>query len=147
MKLTCIPVIHKSKVVPGYYISENGDLYSTKRNVLSKLKVQPGDKHNPYPKYRITVDGKSTSVMAHRLVCETFHNKPIPDILTEEEWNKIPQKISRKLFKYFTTIVDYQVNHIDHNVNNFRSTNLEWVTPAQNQQKYQQFKMNRENNE
>ena len=79
--------------------------------------------------------------MVHRLVCETYHKKPMPKELQNLNWNCVPDK-ERKILQDFVTHADrYQVNHIDHNHNNFHPSNLEWVTIKENQQKYQEHKL------
>ena len=136
-------VIYRGKVMYGYYFDDEGNIYSVKSGKHRKLAIQRGDSWNPYPKVRIKIDGLTIkTLMVHRLVCETFHNKPLPDVLTEEEWGQIPSSVKQKLIKHMQHADRYQVNHIDHNRNNYHPSNLEWVTTSENQQKYQQHKKN-----
>jgi hypothetical protein len=135
------PVIFRGEIVPDYYVSVDGDIVSGKRGDLRMLSVSEGCKHNPYPKVGLSINGKSATVMVHRLVCETFHEKPMPEELRGLNWNNIPDK-ERKIIQEFVTHADrYQVNHIDHDHNNFHPSNLEWVTVKENQQKYQEHKL------
>ena len=136
------PVVYRGEVVNGYFVNSNGDIYSNKRGYTIKLKLSAGDKYNPYPKYRLMHKGKSITVTAHRLVAETYHEKPIPSILTDEQWETIPEKVRGIVLDYLQHADRYQVNHIDHNINNFHPSNLEWVTISQNQQAFQNFRKN-----
>lgn len=135
------PVVFRGEVVPGYYVNENGNIFSDKRGYLVEMTIGGyNDPWNPYPRVGLTIDGKSKTIMVHRLVCETFHEKPLPDILTKKEWETIAPEIRNKLIEHIQHADRYQVNHIDHDHNNFHPSNLEWVTAQENQQKYQQHK-------
>jgi hypothetical protein len=134
-------VMYQGNRVSGYYVNKYGEIYSHKQVGLKKLKIAKGCKHNPYPKVGLSIEGKSKTLMVHRLVCETFHEKPMPEELRGLNWNNIPDK-ERKILQEFVTHADrYQVNHIDHDHNNFHPSNLEWVTVKENQQKYQEHKL------
>jgi hypothetical protein len=134
------PIVYRGEVVENYFLDEKGNVYSTKRGGYTILSLQKGDDWNPYPKVGIRVKGKQKTLMIHRLVCETFHKKPLPDVLSEQEWAKIPKKIKDKLIDHIQHADRYQVNHIDHDRLNFHPSNLEWVTTSENQQKYQEHK-------
>lgn len=134
------PIIFRGSLLEEYYLDLEGNIYSNKRKTVKKLTIQNGCQHNPYPKIGLVVEGKANTIMVHRLVCETFHEKPIPDILTEEQWDSISEEIRNILIEYITHADRYQVNHIDHDINNFHPNNLEWVTAIENQQKYQEYK-------
>jgi hypothetical protein len=135
------PVLFRGEVVPGYFIDPNGNIFSDKRGYLTELTVSNyNDQWNPYPRVGLTINGKNKTIMVHRLVCETFHKKPLPDILTKEEWDTIFPEIREKLIKHIQHADRYQVNHIDHNHHNYHPSNLEWVTAQENQQKYQKHK-------
>jgi len=54
---------------PDYYITKNGDVYSTKRKKLKKLKTHT---RNGYLRVGFMKDGISTTHSVHRLVLETF---------------------------------------------------------------------------
>jgi len=133
-------IIFRGEVIEDYFVDDLGLIYSTKRGSLALLSVQRGDDWNPYPKVTIKVDGARKTVSVHRLVCETFHKKPLPNILTEKEWNSIDKVIRDKLLEHIQHADRYQVNHIDHDRNNFHPSNLEWVTASENQQKFQEHR-------
>ena len=134
-------LIYQGNRVPDYYVNKYGKIYSNKQSGLNELKISKGCRHNPYPKVGLSINGKSKTLMVHRLVCETFHKKPMPEELQGLNWDVIPDK-ERLILQEFVTHADrYQVNHIDHNHNNFHPSNLEWVTVKENQQKYQEHKL------
>jgi hypothetical protein len=134
-------LIYQGNRISGYYVNKYGEIYSNKKEGFNPLKIAKGCKHNPYPKVGLSIEGKSKTLMVHRLVCETFHKKPMPEDLRGLNWNNIPDK-ERKILQEFVTHADrYQVNHIDHDHNNFHPSNLEWVTVKENQQKYQEHKL------
>jgi len=133
-------IIFRGEVIEDYFVDDLGLIYSTKRGSLALLSVQRGDDWNPYPKVTIKVDGARKTVSVHRLVCETFHKKPLINILTEKEWNSIDKVIRDKLLEHIQHADRYQVNHIDHDRNNFHPSNLEWVTASENQQKFQEHR-------
>jgi hypothetical protein len=135
------PVIYRGKEIPDYFLDKDGKIYSTKRTNLHKMRISNySDPFNPYPRVGLTLDGKLKTIMIHRLVCETFHQKPTPDILTEEQWLSMREDVRQIVLEYIEHADRWQVNHIDHDVNNFHPSNLEWVTISENQQKYQQHK-------
>lgn len=89
---------------PGYTITENGDIFSTKSKQKKKLKQ--GNFWTGYKKINLVNKDKVRKTLSvHRLVAETFipnpENKP-------------------------------QVNHIDGNKENNHVSNLEWVTIEEN---------------
>ena len=136
------PVMFRGKVVKDYYVSPKGFIISAKQGALKRLSVASGDKYNPYPKVALSFEDKTKKTLTvHRIVCETYHKKPMPKELEGLNWNIIPDK-ERKILQEFVTHADrYQVNHIDHDHNNFHPSNLEWVTIKENQQKYQEHKL------
>ena len=83
-----------------YEIFEDGSCYS----YLSKKYLKP-QLTNKYPTYNLTIDGKKKKVYIHRMVAETFIEKPAEKNI---------------------------VNHIDGNTHNFHKNNLEWVTTSEN---------------
>jgi hypothetical protein len=104
---------------PGYFITEDGKVYSAKKtklisykegfvsyldyNNLRELKQKINKKG--YYTIHLQKDGKSYTKTIHRLVAETYTPNP----------NNLPQ-----------------VNHIDENKLNNCATNLEWMNNQQN---------------
>lgn len=86
----------------NYIIYENGDVYSLYRNRKLKGEIVQG-----YKCYTLTINGKTKSYKAHRLVAQWFVPNYNPEI------NNI-------------------VNHIDGNKLNICPSNLEWCTVAYN---------------
>lgn len=88
--------------VTQYSISETGELYNTKTQKYLKGAINA----HGYRVYRISIDGQSKDLYAHRMVAETY--VPCGD----------PKKNC--------------VNHIDGNKLNNSVANLEWVTKSEN---------------
>lgn len=92
----------------GYYISINGNVYSSKRNKNILYKLQPSIDANGYNIVCLKHNsGKYKNIFLHRIVAITF----------------IKQR------KTHTRLV---INHIDGNKQNNSVSNLEWVTQRQN---------------
>ncbi len=87
----------------GYYITEDGKLFSDKSGKLIEKKPFKGS--SKYWVVDLYKDGKSHKVLLHRLVASHFvqnpDNKPI-------------------------------VDHKDGNINNVKASNLQWVTQKEN---------------
>ena len=58
----------------GYYVTENGDIYSIKRG--SKIKLKPRVNSRGYLYINLCVDGKYKSFSVHRLVGKAFIDNP-----------------------------------------------------------------------
>lgn len=140
MSVQLVPVVFRGQIADGYFFDNSGNIYSDKRGSIKELAVVKGCKHNPYPKIGLRLKDKKQTINIHRLVCETFHEKPLPDILTEEQWSNVPVTERNIILEYIQHADRYQVNHIDHNHKNYHPSNLEWVTASENQQKYQEHK-------
>lgn len=92
-----VQVIYKDRLIPNYYISNYGRVYSIRwRRLLSQSPDKDG-----YLRVGIVMDGKNKTVKVHRLVLMSFY--PIYE--------------SDK----------YEGNHIDGIKNNNYYTNLEWT--------------------
>jgi len=86
-----------------------------------------------YPKVKVVVDawGNSLTVHIHQIVAQTFHDYPIPDGVTEAEWELTPKSVKNHFDSQY-----WEANHIDHNHLNFHPENLEWVSRGVNVDKY-----------
>ena len=89
---------------PGYYVCENGTIWSNKSGQMRELSTWHG-KNNEYKMVGLMKNGKRYRMLVHRLVAQAFIPNP----------NKLPV-----------------VNHKDANVLNCSVDNLEWVTVQQN---------------
>ena len=130
------PAIVGGKVAEGYFICENGNLWSTKRYYyLRKLATAVSGK-SKYPKVSLSINGKMITKELHRIVCETYHKFPVPYAygVTKEEWEQTPDSVKALLKDSF------EVNHIDHEHTNYHPSNLEWVTTKQNSKCYQEHR-------
>jgi HNH endonuclease/NUMOD4 motif/NUMOD1 domain len=97
--------VAKWKDIPGflgYKISKKGEIYSKKSQILLKLSWR-GDCYSAC----LSLNGKSKTMMAHRLVALTYIDNP----------HNLPC-----------------VNHIDGDQSNNRVNNLEWITKKGNSQ-------------
>lgn len=88
-----------------YSITENGDIYSHKYNKVRKMNLTPNG--NGYLVVRLSqVKGVSKTFSVHRLVAETYINKPSEDLV--------------------------YVRHLNDNKTDNRVENLAWGTAKQN---------------
>lgn len=129
------PAIVDGQVIPDYFVCRNGDIWSTKRgDYLRKLIAKPAG-NSPYPKLTLIINYKKHTKSIHRIVCETWHKFPVPYRVTKSEWNQTPASVKVLL------LLGYQVNHIDHDVENHHPSNLEWVTVKQNAKKREEHRI------
>ena len=109
-----------AKGYEGYYeVSNFGRVRSVSRNIMYKdgrvyyyegQEIKPHNDQRGYPMVGFKLNGRNKSIRVHRLVAETFIEKPFS---------------SEKL----------EVNHIDGVKTNNRVDNLEWVTSSENTRK------------
>jgi hypothetical protein len=125
------PVVVNFEIIPEYFVSPDGDIWSTKGKTPRKLRPGNTKTQNNYPKVVLSSNGVSKSYYVHRIVCTAYHKFPKPESVTKEEWNATPESV-KKLVELM-----YQVNHIDHDHYNHHPSNLEWVTVKENNKKYQ----------
>jgi len=125
------PVVVDFEIIPEYFVSPDGDIWSTKGKTPRKLRPGNTKTQNNYPKVVLCSNGVSKSYYVHRIVCAAYHKFPKPESVTKEEWNATPESV-KKLVELM-----YQVNHIDHDHYNHHPSNLEWVTVKENNKKYQ----------
>ena len=135
------PIIYNGKEIPGYGVCrKSGTLYSIKQKtgqlMIVKKAVYIGG--HGYPENTLMVNGKSKTFLTHKVVHETL-NPNIRKVkmnsadlgFTEKEWKVTPKNVKIALLRRVL-----QVNHIDHNKENFNPKNLEWVTQKENIEKY-----------
>jgi hypothetical protein len=94
-----------------------------------------------YPKVNVIVDeaGNSLTVHLHQIVAQTFHDFPIPDGVTENEWERTPKSVKAHFDTHY-----WEANHIDHDHMNYHPDNLEWVSRGVNVDKYHAHRIENE---
>lgn len=97
--------IKQVKEFPDYYASTNGDIYSSKYKELRKLRTYKSMSGESYHMVDLRKDNKTHKSLVHRLIANTFIDNP----------NNLPI-----------------VNHKDNNIDNNKSSNLEWCTQKHN---------------
>ena len=147
------PIVQRGKVIPHYFISKKGEIYSSRRKKIIKAQTRKRNSSSgrgsyvmdvstslPIPKdlfpdfqyrtYGNPLTNKSTvefPIRIHRAVMETW--RPLdeypPDQL-KDDWDKAPES-----FKQWVRDTAY-VDHIDDDPTNNHVDNLRWVTPRQN---------------
>lgn len=126
------PAVCGGKTFHGYYVDIDGRIWSTKQNKFRTLNWF-FNKGKQYPRIGLFYEDKVIKLLVHRIVCETFHEKPLPEGVSEEEWKRTPKSVKLH-FEYY-----WEVNHIDHVKTNFHPSNLEWVSRKQNVDRYKKF--------
>ena len=139
------PVMLNGEVIPFYYLDKNGDLYSINHmrfvcpggDWARKIRwvIAGGSK---YPRCTLMINGTRKTVNLHKVVAETFIKKPLPFGVSESDWKTTPDSV-KACFDHF-----WEVNHIDHDPENFHPSNLEWVSRNENVSKYQIYRKNAE---
>lgn len=126
------PLVHRGSVIPEYFIDGCGNVWSYKWQKLKQLTPTVAG-NSKYPAVGLRKNGKQLTVDVHRIVAETYHERPIPSGITKEEWDVTPDSVKAMVH------IHLQVNHIDHNVMNYHPDNLEWVTGVENNIKSHQY--------
>lgn len=134
--------ILRGEIVEDYFVDPEGNIWSIKSGTMKKL-TPHWDEKNKYPRVRMDFNNKKQTILVHRVVCETFHKKPIPKIYTKEQWKRLPDDLKEPLLEYLQHADQWQVNHKDHNRINYHPDNLEWVSVRDNAQKYQEHRSNK----
>jgi len=130
------PLVYKGKSYHDYGIDKTtGDVVSKKRGYweVRKSNVSGGCL---YPKLNIslgTTDSIKT-IMVHKAVCETLFDYPIPIGITEKDWKITPKSVKNMVYG------SMQVNHIDHDHNNYHPSNLEWNSLDENIRNYHEYR-------
>lgn len=121
-----LTVTYHGQAFENYKINCYGEIYNTKTN--KKLKTNASGTC-PYPVIRVrTEEGKTKSLLVHRIVCELFVPLTLNDKtgILKTEWKKTPKSVKAYIMR------NMYVNHKDHDKNNFSYKNLEWVTAEEN---------------
>ena len=154
------PLIRYGTVIPDYYISEDGRLYSAKTNKFRKPVTNyywtaTGEKRIKNQQWIVSFsdpelfddfeytckEGKNIyelNIKCHRAVAETW--KPIDQFppVPIKDWEQTPESV-KDIIKA-TLIVD----HLDDDPTNNHANNLGWVIPKDNQHIRKKHKLNLE---
>lgn len=140
------PIVRYGRQIPGYYVSKEGQVFSTKTQRIIKYGITrskgterieslkftanvPKDFFEDYS-YRQRRKGENTatiSLTAHRTVMEVW--KPIdenPPEQLKKTWDQVPEEWRQWVRE--TALID----HIDNDPTNNHVDNLRWVTPKEN---------------
>ena len=124
----CKPLIIKGSVIPYYFVTPNGEIWSCK---TGKYKKMTPAYSSGYAKTQLRINGKAFPIYFHKVVCETLVPFKRPKEISKKDWDVTPESVKQHMKNL------YFVNHIDHNRANFHPSNLEWVTSQENAQAYQ----------
>jgi hypothetical protein len=125
------PMVMDGRVLPDYYIDQNGEPWSNKRGSLEPLLPNYNKK---YPTIAPCINGKTVTKSLHRIVCESVHPFSTPNGITKKDWDATPDSVKALMRQSF------QVNHIDHDPWNYHPDNLEWTSAKENANAYQEFR-------
>lgn len=123
------PVLYYGEVIPDYYVDPDGYIWSFKKNNVRVL-AWFFNKGKQYPRVSLCHGPRVLKVLVHRVVCETFHEKPLPEGVTEKEWKRTPKSV-KKQFEWY-----WEAHHKDHVKTNFHPSNLKWLSCKQNNDEY-----------
>ena len=134
------PVKLGGETVLSYFLDSNGDIYSTAyakfhcyemwaRKIRSSVSG-----NTKYPMVTLSINEIPKKISVHKVVAETFIDKPLPPGVSKKDWKNTPQSV-KNCFNHF-----WEVNHIDHDPLNYDPLNLEWVSRFENKNKYQEHR-------
>ena len=150
------PLVRYGTVVPNYYVSRDGRLYSAKTNrfrkpVTNYYWTATGEKKLRNQQWILTFSDSNLfedfnyskkpgrnvhdiNVKCHRAVAETW--KPIDEFppVPMKDWEKTPESV-KELIR--STLV---VDHIDDDPTNNHVDNLNWAIPKDNQHIRKKYK-------
>lgn len=122
------PLMYKGQRVQGYWVDEDGNVWSYKRGGGRNAHILPANisGKSKYPNVCFRHEGRSVTAAIHRLVAESSIKRPRPKEFRSEIWNILNDREKDLVYQA------YEVNHIDHDVTNYHPLNLEWVSRKTN---------------
>jgi len=132
------PLIYNCVEYPDYGVhKKTGDVYSKKRGKWEKRESTVSGKNNPYPKLLLSVNGKVKTIQTHVAALETIKPNPQykrPPTVPVKDWKVTPNSVKEVMRDR------YQVNHINHNRQDYSLSNLEWTIREENIKAYQKHR-------
>ena len=126
------PLVYGGKSYPDYWIDiKLGDIWSTKSKYFKRLSPVVAGRCR-YP--RLQIESWRKDVMVHKAVAETLLSIPKPVEIPQNIWDQTHILVKKLVSS------NMQVNHIDHDPNNYNPSNLEFVTGKENVEKYQEHR-------
>jgi hypothetical protein len=140
------PIVRFGKKIPGYFVSKEGQIYSSFSRKFLKLAADYSKRSGRVEALRFTAevdtetfddydyyagnsrkDGCRITLRAHKAVMDTW--KPIDENPPEQlknTWNEVPEE-----WRQWVRDTAY-IDHIDDDPTNNHIDNLRWVTPKEN---------------
>ena len=136
MKDIVTPLIYNQEKYYNYGVhKKDGGIWSKQSGTWKPMQWSVSG-NMKYPFSTITESGKKKVVSFHIATHETLNpDLPVPEGITKTDWKKTPARVKTMLRKI------WQVNHIDHDPQNFQPSNLEWTTGQENVNAYQRHRV------
>lgn len=129
------PLIYNQIPYPDYAVDYEGDIWSKRRGYWQTMSPSASG-NSPYPHTSaINYLNETKRLQAHVAVHETLNPKlPCPPAIPLKDWEVTPSSVKSQMRSL------WQVNHIDHDPENYHPSNLEWTTAQENVNKYQAYR-------
>lgn len=117
------PCWHTGILMKGYFVSEEGRVWSVKNKKHIKAFVSG---NTPYERVGLSLAGKQYTCQVHQLVAFAWIPRPTPECpvgFPESDWELLSEN-----GKLFLDHRNLQVDHIDGDKTNNHRNNLRWLT-------------------
>ena len=134
---------YNNEVFQDYVVSSDGNIYDTSYSPMRKVAINyPCKMRNSSCYARANLrhkDGKRKTILVHIAVCDTWNrdSMPVPEGVPIGVWKRTHESV-KSVVRFI-----YQINHIDHDQHNHHPKNLEYTTAKENQNKYQEHRLNK----
>jgi len=124
--------VYKGVVYDTHYVSQSGNIWST---IARKFKKSNVSGKSQYPKVIIgridSLRQPSKTVPVHKLVANSWMEVPLPEGVTQEEWDRTPESVKALIETDY-----WEVDHIDTNPLNYHVDNLRFMSRTTNKNVY-----------